>query len=85
MTVSSETTVSGSYAGVSAEEKVTAEFGVEKSTEESREQSEEGTKDESLGIAFTAAPRQLLPRHDHEGARGHVSAVQHRRRDGLRR
>ena len=56
MTVSSETTVSGSYAGVSAEEKVTAEFGVEKSTEESREQSEEGTKDESLGIAFTAAP-----------------------------
>ena len=56
MTVSSETTVSGEYAGVSAEEKVTAEFGVEKSDEESREESEEGTQAEELSIEFDAAP-----------------------------
>ena len=58
MSVSSETTVSGSYAGVSAEEKVTAEFGVETTSEESQEKSEEGTKSESVNIEFDAAPGQ---------------------------
>ena len=58
MTVSSETSVSGSYAGISAEEKITAEFGVETTSEESREKSEEGTKTEKIGIEFDAAPRE---------------------------
>ena len=56
MSVASETTVSGSYAGVSAEEKVTAEFGVETSTEESREKAQEGTTEQSVNVAFDAQP-----------------------------
>ena len=56
MTVSSETKVSGEYAGVSAEETITAEFGIEKSSEETREESEEGTKEESISIEFEADP-----------------------------
>ena len=54
--VSSETTVSGTYAGVSAEEKVSAEFGVDvsKSKEEEQEKSEEGTESEKLSIEFDA-------------------------------
>ena len=56
MSVSSETTVSGSYAGVSAEEKVTAEFGVETTSEESQAESEEGTTEESVEIEFEAEP-----------------------------
>ena len=55
MSVASETTVSGSYAGVSAEEKVTAEFGVERSTEESREKAQEGTTEQSVNVEFDAA------------------------------
>ena len=58
MSVSSETTVSGSYAGVSAEEKVTAEFGVETTSEESQEKSQEGTKSSSVNIEFDAKPGQ---------------------------
>ena len=56
MSVSSETTVSGSYAGVSAEEKVTAEFGVETSSEESQEKSQEGTTEQAVDIEFDADP-----------------------------
>lgn len=58
VTASSETTVSGSYAGVSAEEKVTTEFGVSTSSEESREESEEGTTSESISIDFDALAGQ---------------------------
>ena len=54
MSLTSETTVSGEYAGVSAEEKVTASFGVSTSKEESKEKSEEGTSSESLSIEFDA-------------------------------
>ena len=56
MSVTSETTVSGSYAGVSAEEKVTAEFGVETSSEESQEKSKEGTTEQSVNVEFDAEP-----------------------------
>ena len=52
--VSSETTVSGSYAGVSAEEKLGVSFGIEKTSEESKEESQEGTRDEALAIDFDA-------------------------------
>ena len=55
MSVSSETTVSGSYLGVSAEEKVTAEFGIETSSEESQEKSQEGTTEQAVDVAFDAA------------------------------
>ena len=58
MTVSSETTVSGSYAGVTAEEKITAEFGVSESEEESKEESKEGSTTEKIGIEFDAEPGQ---------------------------
>ena len=58
MTATSETSVSGSYAGVSAEEKLTLEFGVSTTEEESQEKSEEGTTSESLSIEFDAEPRQ---------------------------
>ena len=55
------TTVKGEYAGVSAEASVSAHFGVSKSkgssTEQGREQSEEGTRSESLAIDFDAAVR----------------------------
>ena len=54
MTTSSETTISGSYAGISAEEKLSLSFGVSKSKEESKDQSEEGTQEESLTIEFDA-------------------------------
>ena len=54
MTTTSETSVSGSYAGVSAEEKLTLEFGVSTTKEESQEKSEEGTTSESLSIEFDA-------------------------------
>ena len=57
MSASSETTVSGEYAGVSAEEKVTLSMGVSTSKEESKEKSEEGTQSESLSIDFDAKPR----------------------------
>ena len=56
MSVSSETTVGGSYLGVSAEEKVTAEFGVETTSEESQEKSQEGTTEQSVNVEFDAAP-----------------------------
>ena len=54
--LTSETTVSGSYLGVSAEEKVTASFGVEsgQSEEESKDKAEEGTKSTSVAIDFDA-------------------------------
>ena len=69
--VTSETTVSGSYAGVSAEEKVTASFGVDssKSKEESKEQAEEGTKAQNLSIDFDAEAGhyyQVLVSKEHE-------------------
>ena len=59
LTVSSETTISGSYAGVTAEEKITAEFGVSKSHEETHEKSEEGTHEEALEIEFDATPGEF--------------------------
>ena len=58
LTTTSETSVSGSYAGVSAEEKLTLEFGVSTSQEESQEKSQEGTTSESLSIEFDAEPHQ---------------------------
>ena len=58
MSIDTETTVSGEYAGVSAEEKVSTHFGVSKSEEESRQESHEGTTSEALSIAFEANPRQ---------------------------
>ena len=58
MSVSSETTVSGTYTGVSAEEKVTAEFGVETTSEESQEKAQEGTSEASVDIEFDAEPGQ---------------------------
>ena len=52
--------VSGSYAGVSAEVSVSEKFGISrdksKSTEEGKEESKEGTTNESLAIDFDAAP-----------------------------
>ena len=54
LTVTSETTVSGSYAGVEAEEKLTTEFGVSTSREETHDQSTEGTSESSLEIEFDA-------------------------------
>ena len=56
LTVSSTTTVSGEYAGVSAEESVTAEFGISKTSEETTEKSQEGTHETAIDISFTAAP-----------------------------
>ena len=43
---------------MSAEQKVTAEFGIETTSEESQEKSQEGTKSESVNIEFDAAPGQ---------------------------
>ena len=59
VTATSETTVSGEYMGVSAEEKVTLEMGISTSKEESKEESEEGTNAEALAIEFTAKPRSF--------------------------
>ena len=58
VTVSSTTTVSGGYAGVEASETLTAEFGVSKTSEETHEQSEEGTSEASINIDFVAAPTE---------------------------
>lgn len=59
--VASEQKVSGEYMGVSAEVGLSEEFGVSKSksqsTEEGKEQSEEGTKAQKLAIDFEANPR----------------------------
>lgn len=57
MTIGSETTVSGSYAGVSAEEKLSLEFGISKTSEEEKEQGQEGTKEQALAIDFDATAR----------------------------
>ena len=54
MSASSETTISGGYAGVSVEEKLTATFGVSKSREETHDKSVEGTRSEGLSIEFDA-------------------------------
>ena len=58
--LASEQKVSGSYAGVSAEVSVSEKFGISrdksKSTEEGKEESKEGTTNESLAIDFDAAP-----------------------------
>ena len=58
LSASSTTTIGGSYAGVSAEEALTVSMGVETSTEETKEQSEEGTKAASISVEFDAAPRE---------------------------
>ena len=59
--VDTSVTVGAEYAGVSAEASVSAHFGVSQSKSESSEQgkeeSEEGTTSESLAIDFEAAPR----------------------------
>ena len=58
--VDTSVTVGAEYAGVSAETSVSAHFGISKSksesTEQGKEESEEGTKSESLAIDFDAAP-----------------------------
>ena len=56
LTVTSETTVSGSYGGVDAEEKLTTEFGVSTSKEETHDKATEGTSDSALEIEFDAEP-----------------------------
>ena len=58
MTTSSETKVGGEYAGVSAEETISVEFGVETTDEERREESQEGTSQASINIDFDAEPHQ---------------------------
>lgn len=59
--VDTSLTVKGEYAGVGAEASVSAHFGVSKSksesTEQGKEESEEGTRSESLAIDFDAKPR----------------------------
>ena len=57
VSVDSEQKISGSYAGVSAEVSLSEHFGVSKSTEETKEQAEEGTKAETIAIEFDAEPR----------------------------
>ena len=58
MTTSSETEVGGEYAGVSAKETLTLEFGVTTTDEETREESQEGTSEAAINIEFDAEPRQ---------------------------
>ena len=58
MTTSSETEVGGEYAGVSAKQTLTLEFGIETTDEETREESQEGTSEASIDIEFDAEPRQ---------------------------
>ena len=58
ISVDSTQTISGGYGGVSAEVSMQEHFGVSKTEEETREQSEEGTKTEEITIEFDAAPRQ---------------------------
>ena len=57
---SSETTISGEYAGVKAEEKVALSFGIDRSSskEEQKEEGEEGSHNEKLGIEFDAESRK---------------------------
>ena len=82
--VSSETTVSGEYAGVSAEEKLGVSFGIEKTSEESKEESQEGTRDEALAIDFDAEARKyyLITILKEQG--NFYQAFRHRRGAGLR-
>ena len=58
MTTSSETEVGGEYAGVSAKQTLTLEFGIETTDEETREESQEGTSEAAIDIEFDAEPRQ---------------------------
>ena len=56
LSVDSTQTISGGYAGVEASVSMQEHFGVSKTSEESRESSEEGTTEQSLSIEFTAEP-----------------------------
>ena len=58
MTTSSETKVGGEYAGVSAEQTLTLEFGVETTDEQSEEKSQEGTNEAIINVDFEAEPHQ---------------------------
>ena len=51
-TIASETTVSGSYGGVSAEEKVTATFGFEDKQSEAETESESKTATDTIEVVF---------------------------------
>ena len=57
VSVDSTQKISGGYAGVSAEVSLSEHFGVSKSQEQTKEESEEGTVSESLAIDFEASPR----------------------------
>ena len=54
VTAASTQEVHGEYAGVGASVSLTEEFGVSKTTEQTRDQSEEGTKEASISIEFDA-------------------------------
>ena len=54
VTASSTQEVSGEYAGVSASVSLTEEFGVSKTSEETREQGQEGTHEASITVEFDA-------------------------------
>ena len=56
MNVSSTQEVGGSYAGVEAKVSLTEEFGISKTSEQTQEESHEGTHEEALSIEFTASP-----------------------------
>ena len=56
ISVDSTQTISGGYGGVSASVSMQEHFGVSKTSEETHEQSEEGTTEESISIEFDAAP-----------------------------
>ena len=58
LSVDSTQTISGGYAGVSAEVSMQEHFGVSKTSEETHEQGEEGTHSETISIEFDAAPGQ---------------------------
>ena len=54
VTASSTQEVHGEYAGVGASVSLTEEFGVSKSTEQTKDQSEEGTHESSINVSFDA-------------------------------
>ena len=79
LTVTTETTVSGSYGGVDAEEKLTTEFGVSTSKEETHDKATEGTSDSGARDRVRRRTRRVLSDHDHERARYHLPGLPYRR------
>ena len=92
--VDAEQTISGEYAGVSAEAKLSEHFGISQEKSESRseghsselakEKSEEGTTAEKIAIDFSAKPRSNYLGHHHQGERAHRAAIRHQRHRGFR-